>query len=140
MSIKYANLHLSYKNYNAGSFSNSDSDEEEDVSKIIGAFLLMFRRSSSLFYKELKSRGWLRPQYQSAPKKQFFKVTKQPKKTNLKFLFWTIFFVGQKDSSDKIFLGKKYSSDKIFVTFEKFRHFCPTLFCPIRYTGSWPQT
>ena len=24
-------------------------------------------------------------------------------------------------------------SDKIFVTSRKFRHFCPTLFCPMRY-------
>ena len=30
----------------------------------------------------------------------------------------------------------KFSSDKIVVTFEKFRHFSPTLFCPIRYTAT----
>ena len=38
-----------------------------------------------------------------------------------------------KKMSDKIFVGHNSSSDKIFVTSEKFRHFCPTSFCPIRY-------
>ena len=34
---------------------------------------------------------------------------------------------------DKIFDGQNVSSDKIFDTKLKFRHFCPTNFCPIRY-------
>ena len=29
--------------------------------------------------------------------------------------------------------GQNLSSGKIFVASEKFRHFCPTFFCPIRY-------
>ena len=33
---------------------------------------------------------------------------------------------------DKIFDGKNVSLDKIFDTKLKFRHFCPTNFCPIR--------
>ena len=33
---------------------------------------------------------------------------------------------------DKIFDGQNVSSDKIFDTKLKFRHFCPTNFCPIR--------
>jgi len=28
---------------------------------------------------------------------------------------------------------KSISSEKFFVTSKKFRHFCPTFFCPIRY-------
>ena len=51
----------------------------------------------------------------------------------IKIRFWTKFFAGQNISSAKIFVGQNYSLDKIFVTNEKFRHFCPTLFCPIRY-------
>ena len=43
------------------------------------------------------------------------------------------FGFGQNYSPDKIFRLSKFSSDKIFVTSEKFRPFCPTLFCPIRY-------
>ena len=34
---------------------------------------------------------------------------------------------------DKIFDGQNVSSYKIFDTKLKFRHFCPTNFCPIRY-------
>ena len=41
------------------------------------------------------------------------------------FLFWTF--------SDKIFVRRNISLDKIFFTYEKFRHFCPILFCPITY-------
>ena len=37
---------------------------------------------------------------------------------------------------DKIFDGQNFSSDKIFDTKSKFRQFCPTNFCPIRY---WKQ-
>ena len=43
------------------------------------------------------------------------------------------FGFGQNFSPDKIFRRPKFSSDKIFVTNVKFRHFCPTLFCPIRH-------
>ena len=37
------------------------------------------------------------------------------------------------ETLDKIFDGQNFSSDKIFDTKPKFRHFCPTNFCPIRY-------
>ena len=37
---------------------------------------------------------------------------------------------------DKIFDGHNFSSDKIFDTKPKFRQFCPTNFCPIRYMQS----
>ena len=35
--------------------------------------------------------------------------------------------------SDKINDGQNVSSDEIFDTKPKFRQFCPTNFCPIRY-------
>ena len=57
----------------------------------------------------------------------------RPQKMSDKNIRRTKIFVGQKYSSDKIFVGQKYSSDKIFVTSRKFRQFCPTKFCPIRY-------
>ena len=33
---------------------------------------------------------------------------------------------------DKVFVVQNFSLDRIFDTSEKFRHFCPTFFCPIR--------
>ena len=41
--------------------------------------------------------------------------------------------LSDKISSDKIFVGQNISSDKIFDTEPKFRQFCPTNFCLIRY-------
>ena len=41
---------------------------------------------------------------------------------------------------DKIFDGQNVSSDKIFDTKLKFRHFCPTNFCPIRYLKGFFKT
>ena len=52
--------------------------------------------------------------------------------TQNKILVWTKIFVGQNISSDLFFVGLNFSSDIIFVTSKKFRHFCPTFFCPIR--------
>ena len=37
------------------------------------------------------------------------------------------------ETLDKIFDGQNFSSDKTFDTKSKFRQFCPTKFCPIRY-------
>ena len=63
--------------------------------------------------------------------------------TQNKILVWTKLFVGQNISSDLFFVGQNISSDLffvglnfslviIFITSKKFRHFCPTCFCPIR--------
>ena len=41
----------------------------------------------------------------------------------LRFMKWT-----------KLFVRQNNSSDIIFVTSRKIRHFCPTKFCPIRYS------
>ena len=62
-------------------------------------------------------------------------------KRKKKIVIWKFLF-GQKFSLDKIFrrdkilVGQHFSSVKILVTSRKFRHFCPTKFCPIRYLNS----
>ena len=63
-------------------------------------------------------------------------VIAEPGKSNLHFLSGTVvrflpyFCI---EILDKIFDGQNISSDKIFDTKLKFRHFCPTNFCPITY-------
>ena len=42
-------------------------------------------------------------------------------------------FDGQNISTDKNFDGQNISTDKNFDTKPKFRHLCPSKFCPIRY-------
>ena len=57
---------------------------------------------------------------------------------NLFLLLWYPIgqkFVGQNFSSDKIFDGQNFSSDKIFDIKPKFRQFCQSNFCQIRYKG-----
>jgi len=50
---------------------------------------------------------------------RYFCLVKQPEDAS---------FRGQNLRRAQLFVGHNFSSDIIFVTFEKFRHFCPTFF------------